>query len=111
MKIGFAALVAATMTVTPALAATPNSNPFAAESAVLNLRGLDLATVDGQQRLAIRMDQAANAVCGQGLNTIHLALGEQARACHADVLADIRTRISAATTRMASAGAPQVALR
>jgi UrcA family protein len=111
MKIGLAVLVAAIVTTTPAFAAPAGSNPFAAQSAVLNLRGLDLATVDGQQRLAIRMDQAANAVCGEGMSTIHLALGEQARACHADVLADIRTRIATATAAIVPAGAPRVALR
>ncbi|WP_174297872.1 UrcA family protein [Sphingomonas bacterium] len=95
MKFGMAAL-AAIMTVTPALAET-TANPFAADRAVLNLRGLDLATVGGQQRLAIRMDQAAGAVCGEGMSTIHLALGAQAQACRADVLADIRSRIATAT--------------
>jgi UrcA family protein len=102
MKIGIVALVAL-MAGTPALAA-PGDNPFSADSAVLDLRGLDLASVDGQQRLAIRMDQVANRVCGEGMSSIHLALGAQARACHADVIADIRSRIAAAT---AVAGTPQ----
>jgi UrcA family protein len=43
------------------------------------------------------MDQAANRVCGEGMSSIHLALGAQARACHADVIASIRSRIAAAT--------------
>ncbi len=94
MKIGTAAL-AAIILAAPAAATT--GNPFAEDSAVLDLRGLDLASVDGQQRLAIRMDQAANAVCGEGMSSIHLALGAQARACRQDVFADIRARISAAT--------------
>jgi UrcA family protein len=95
MKIGMAAL-AAILVAGPGLAAS-GSNPFSADSVVLDLRGIDLASVDGQQRLAIRMDQAANAVCGEGMSSIHLALGAQTRACHADVIADIRSRISAAT--------------
>ncbi len=95
MKFGMAA-IAAILIAAPAAAAT-SSNPFSADSAVLELRGLDLATVDGQQRLAIRMDQAANSVCGEGMSSIHLALGAQARACRDDVFADIRARISAAT--------------
>jgi len=78
---------------------------------VLNLRGLDLTSVDGQQRLAIRMDQAANTVCGEGMSSIHLALGEQARACHADVIADMRARITAATAAADTAQATRLALR
>ena len=95
MKIGIAAL-AALMVAAPAFAA-PRDNPFSADSAVLDLRGLDLASVEGQQRLAIRMDKVANIVCGEGMSSIHLALGAQARACHADVIANIRSRIAAAT--------------
>ncbi len=96
MKIGIVAL-AALMMAAPAFAAPPRDNPFSADSAVLDLRGLDLTSVEGQQRLAIRMDQAANMVCGEGMSSIHLALGAQARACHADVIANIRSRIAAAT--------------
>lgn len=95
MKFGIAA-IAAILVAAPAVAATSN-NPFSADSAVLNLRGLDLTSVDGQQRLAIRMDQAADSVCGTGMSSIHLALGAQARACRDDVFAEIRTQISAAT--------------
>jgi UrcA family protein len=95
MKIGIVAL-AALMVAAPAFAA-PRDNPFSADSAVLDLRGLDLTSVEGQQRLAIRMDHAANMVCGEGMSSIHLALGAQARACHADVIANIRSRIAAAT--------------
>jgi len=95
MKIGIVAL-AALMVAAPAFAA-PRENPFSADSAVLDLRGLDFTSVEGQQRLAIRMDRAANRVCGEGMSSIHLALGAQARACHADVIANIRSRIAAAT--------------
>ena len=109
MKIGLAAL-AAIMASSPAFAA-PLQNPLAADSVVLDLRGLDLTSVGGQQRLAIRMDAAANAVCGEGMSTIHLALGAQARACHADVLADIRTRIAAAVAARQPDKAVQLASR
>jgi UrcA family protein len=109
MKIGIAAL-AALMVAAPAVAA-PRDNPFSADSAVLDLRGLDLASVDGQQRLAIRMDKVANIVCGEGMSSIHLALGTQARACHADVIADIRSRITAATAVTSIAKADQLAMR
>lgn len=109
MKIGMTAL-AAILAATPAFAA-PGDNPFSADSVVLDLRGLNLSTVEGQQRLSIRMDQAATKVCGDGMNTIHLALGAQARACHADVIADIRTRIATATAAAAPAKATELASR
>ncbi len=109
MKIGLAACAAILM-ATPAIAA-PGGNPFSADSAVLNLSGIDLASVEGQQRLAIRMDNVANAVCGEGLSTIHLALGAQARGCRADVIADMRTRIAAATASRDSARGIQLASR
>lgn len=73
--------------------AAPIENPLAKESASLSLGGLDLATVEGQQRLAIRLDQAAAQVCGEKLASVHLALEEQGRACRAQVLADIRGQI------------------
>lgn len=109
MKIGIAAL-AAILAATPALAES-SDNPFSADSTVLDLRGLDLTSVDGQQRLAIRMDQAANKVCGEGMSSIHLALAAQARACRADVIADIRSRITAATAAANSAKVTRLASR
>jgi UrcA family protein len=109
MKIGLVAL-AALMTAAPAFAA-PHDNPFSADSAVLDLRGLDLTSVDGQQRLAIRMDRVADTVCGEGMSSIHLALGAQARACHADVIADMRSRIANATATTNIAKANQLAMR
>lgn len=109
MKFGMAAFVAI-LAATPSLAAS-SDNPFSADSVVLDLRGLDLTSVDGQQRLAIRIDQAANSVCGEGMSSIHLALGEQARACRADVTADIRSRIATATARADTGRTTQLASR
>lgn len=109
MKIGLAACAAILM-ATPAIAA-PGGNPFSADSAVLNFSGIDLASVEGQQRLAIRMDNVANAVCGEGLSSIHLTLGAQARGCRADVIADMRTRIAAATASRDPARGLQLASR
>ena len=109
MKIEMAAL-AAILAAAPAIAA-PGDDPFSADSAVLDLRGLDLATIQGQQRLSIRMDQAASAVCGNGMNSVHLALGAQARACRADVIADVRARITAATAAAEFAKPAELALR
>ena len=108
MKTGMAAL-AAILLATPAYAAA--DNPFSADSAVLDLHGLNLSTVDGQQRLAIRMDQVADVVCGAGLSSVHLALGAQGLACKADVIADIRTRISAATALGAAPVTVRLAIR
>lgn len=103
MKIGLMALASFAFATT-ASAATPSAtvgdNPFAREQVVLQLNGLDLATTDGQQRLAIRMDQAARAVCGEGMERIHLALERKSQECRAAVMADIRTRIEG---RMADA--------
>ncbi len=113
MKYMTAAVLAAMVFATPVWAAGTAStdNPFSKESTVLDLRGLDLATVDGQQRLEIRMDQAAETVCGRGLSTIHLALGEQARDCRADVKADIRSRIATATAMKDGAPVAHLASR
>lgn len=100
MKIALAAL-AALVTAT-SVSAAPTQNPFAQDKTVLQLQGLDLSTADGQQRLAIRMDQAARAVCGDRVANIHLSVEQQARDCRAAVVADIRSRIE---TRMAD-GSP-----
>lgn len=86
--IAFAASAAA-----PALAA--NENPFAQDQTVLNLKGLDLSTADGQQRLAIRIDQAARAVCGERLAGVHLSLERKAQECQTAVVADVRAQIEA----------------
>ncbi len=101
MKIGLAALAAVAL-AGPALASSAE-NPLAQDKAVLNLRGLDLATADGQQRLAIRMDQAVRAVCGESLAAVHLSLDARAQECRTAVVADIRTQLEA---RMALAAKP-----
>ncbi len=106
MKIGFAALAALALAA-PAFAA--DSDPFAKSQVVLNLKGLDLTSVDGQQRLAIRMDNAARAVCGDGLATIHLDLENQARECRATVVAQIRSRIESRSADASLRGPVQVA--
>jgi len=95
MKIGLAA-VAAFAFATSAFASTAE-NPFAQDKAILNLKGLDLSTAEGQQRLAIRMDQAARAVCGEHLASVHLALEAKAKECRSAVIADVRSRIEART--------------
>jgi UrcA family protein len=99
MKIGLVAF-AAFAVATSASAAT-TENPFAQDKTVLQLSGLDLSTPDGQQRLAIRMDQAARSVCGERLSNIHLDAEAKSRECRAAVVADVRNQIE---TRMADAG-------
>jgi len=104
---GLVALAAcALVTTVPAVAA---ENPFARDEAVLRLSDLDLSTVEGQQRLAIRMDQAARAVCGDRLSSVHLDLGARARECRTEVLADIRTQIEVRTAAMTKASHAQLA--
>ena len=100
MKAGLMALAACAI-ATPALADTTQTvaDPFAQESVTLRLDGLDLATVDGQRRLAIRMDNAARAVCGDGLDTVHLKAAARAEECRTQVLANIRSQIE---TRLAA---------
>ncbi len=94
------AAAAALALAAPAFAAEP-VNPLAQSRATVSLAGLDLATVDGQRRLAMRMDQAARAVCGDRVATIHLSLAEQSRGCQAEVIASLRTRIEARTAAVA----------
>jgi len=98
MKSGLVALAtfAFALSATGAVAA---ENPFARDQVILNLQDLDLATADGQQRLAIRVDQAARAVCGDRLSNVHLALEAKAQECRAAVVADVRQQIE---TRLAS---------
>jgi UrcA family protein len=98
MKIGVLALASLAF-ATSATAAT-GDNPFAQDKAVLQLKGLDLATAEGQQRLAIRMDRAARSVCGDRVASLHLAAERKAQDCRTAVLADIRSQIE---TRRADA--------
>ena len=97
MKIAFAALAAVSLGLGAPVAHAENlahaENPLAKDSVTLRLSGLDLSTPDGQQRLAIRLDQAAAAVCGDRLAGVHLVLEEQSRSCRAQVVADVRARI------------------
>ncbi len=93
MKIGLAVL--ATFAFSTAAFANTAENPFAQDKAVLNLGGLDLSTSQGQERLAIRVDQAARAVCGEGLSGVHLALEAKAQECRTAVVADVRSQIEA----------------
>jgi UrcA family protein len=108
MKIAVAALAAVAF-ATSANAA-PTENPFVKDMTVLQLQGLDLSTAEGQQRLAIRMDQAARAVCGDRVASVHIALENQARDCRAAVVADIRSRIETRTADNGSIARTQVAL-
>jgi UrcA family protein len=95
MKIGIAALAA--ISLGSAACASTADSPFGNDTAVLSLSGLDLKTADGQQRLVIRVDQAARAVCGENLATIHADLEARARECRADVAEQVRSQIEART--------------
>lgn len=97
LKVALTAMVACAI-ATPVFAGTDN-DPFVQESVELRFDGIDLATVDGQRRLEIRMDAAADAVCGARLDTVHLHTAAKARECHTQVLAEIRDQIE---TRLAA---------
>ena len=86
-------LLGAGLLATPVLAA--DVNPLAAENAVVSLADLDLATASGQNRLAVRLHQAAAEVCGRQLAEIHLAVEAKGRACRSEVVAEARTKIEA----------------
>jgi len=101
MKTALAALAA--LAIATSASATPTQNPMAKDQAILNLQGIDLASAEGQQRLAIRMDHAARAVCGENLANVHLAAEAKAQACRTAVIADVRSQIE---SRMALASAP-----
>jgi UrcA family protein len=106
LKAACAALAACV--IAPALYAAPGpANPLVQSSTILKLDGVNLATASGQRVLAIRMDQAARAVCGERLANIHLALDAQSRACRTEVKADLRSRIEQRTAdagHLATAG-------
>lgn len=106
MKKGL--LVLGVCTLATSVSATAE-NPFARDEAVLRLSGLDLSTAEGQQRLAIRMDRAARAVCGDRLSNVHLATEVHARDCRTAVIADIRTQIEARTAAADSSTPTQLA--
>lgn len=108
MKTRLVALATLTFALT-ATGAAATENPFAKDKAILNLQDLDLSTADGQQRLAIRVDQAARAVCGDRLAVIHLALDAKTRECRTAVAADVRSQIEARLARAPASKAVQVA--
>lgn len=107
MKIGLVAL--ATFAFATSASASTAENPFAQDKAILNLSGLDLSTADGQQRLAIRMNNAARAVCGERLAAVHLALESQTQECRAAVVADVRSQVEARMAKASSGSSVQLA--
>lgn len=95
--------------VANSMPATATDNPFAKEEAMLRLGGLDLSTAEGQRRLAIRMDQAARAVCGDRLSSVHLASDARARECRTAVIADMRAEVEARAAVSDKAARTQIA--
>ncbi len=108
MKIGLAALAA--LAFATSANAAPAENPFAKDQTILQLGSLDLSTPDGQQRLAIRVDQAARSVCGDRLATVHLDAEAKSRECRAAVVADVRSQIETRTADAGGRSRTQVAL-
>jgi len=107
MKKGL--LVLGACALMTSVSATAADNPFAKDEAILRLSGLDLSTAEGQQRLAIRMDQAARAVCGDRLSSVHLAAGAMAQECRTAVIAASRTQIEAQMAASAKTSGTQLA--
>ena len=107
MKKGL--LVLGACALATSVSAAASDNPFAKDETILRLDGLDLSTADGQQRLAIRMDNAARTVCGDRLASVHLALDARARKCRTAVIADIRTQIEARLADAAKVSGTQLA--
>lgn len=105
------ATVAFALTATAAAAneTAPATNPFAKDQAILNLADLDLSTADGQQRLAIRVDQAARTVCGDRLSGVHLAAEARTQECRAAVTADVRAQIEQRLARASTASGAKLA--
>lgn len=111
MKIRIVALATVALALS-ATGAAATENPFAKDRAILNLADLDLSTADGQQRLAIRVDQAARAVCGDRLSNVHLAAEAKTQECRTSVAADVRAQIEQRLARASTAsGAKLAALR
>jgi UrcA family protein len=113
MKTGLLALATVAFALSAGGAAASENptaaNPFAKDKAILNLQGLDLSTADGQQRLAIRVDQAARTVCGDRLASVHLSAHAKAQECRIAVAADVRAQIEQRLARAPSTSATQVA--
>jgi len=103
------ATVAFALTATGAAANETVTNPFAKDKAILNLADLDLSTADGQQRLAIRVDQAARTVCGDRLSGVHLAAEAKTQECRASVAADVRAQIEQRLARASTASGAKLA--
>ena len=106
------AVIAAAASAASASATEPRS-VLAKDAVVLDLRNIDLATVGGQRVLAIRMDQAARAVCGDRLATVHLDLEPPSRSGRGSGAANIRSQSAArrADARRPSATPVLLALR
>jgi UrcA family protein len=96
------AVLATAALVVPA--GTALADPFAKNEAAFHYADLNLASADGQVRLASRLDQAARDVCGRGMDRVHPMLAQQAEACRNEVIAAAREKID---LRIAAARAPQ----
>lgn len=108
MKIRLVALATVALALS-ANGAAATENPFAKDKATLNLQDLDLSTAAGQQRLAIRVDQAARTVCGDRLSSVHLAAEAKAQECRASVAADVRAQIEQRLARANTASGAKLA--
>jgi UrcA family protein len=96
-----AALVAAALAAPVGAAVV---DPFAKSEATFHYDDLNLATADGQVRLANRLDRVARDVCGRGMDRVHPMLAQQAAQCRNEVIAAARESIG---QRLTAGATPQ----
>lgn len=80
------------------VAATPVAaiaNPLVKDQLEVRYNDLNLQSVDGQRQLAIRLVNAAEAVCGDRVDTLHVMAGRKARDCMSQVVVDAQRQIMA----------------
>lgn len=83
--------VSATTLSTAASAATINAEGF--KTKVVSTHGLNLATLEGQQRLTKRVEYAARTVCTTGDRSLAMQVKEQT--CYNDVLKSAKVQVAA----------------
>lgn len=95
-------IVMAALVVAGAVALPAAANPLVgAERMVVRVDDLDLGTAAGQARLESRLARAADAVCGDRVQHIHLALERQAAECRAAAVARARGALPVAVAALA----------
>ncbi len=95
MLAGLALIPALTLTATPALAHSSDSD-VVVNSLAVHYHDLDLATAQGRARLEARLQSAAAMVCGNADGARPWRGDDPALTCYNDALAHARTALAAA---------------